>query len=353
MTALRIGIVGCGEATQILHLPSLRQLRDRFEVVAVCDASRTVAEAVAREWGVPAALTDPAALFAQSGVDAVLVASPDETHAPITVAALRAGKHVLVEKPMCVTLAQADAVIAEQARTGLVVQVGYMRLHAPAFAEARALVASLGEIRLARVHQVLGANSLIVDATSRVVRPEPSAAAGGPTPLELLMREQVGDVGAARLAAFRLLLGVSSHDLSVMRELLGVPAAVLHATARHGGAYLTAAFDYGSYVCVFETGMDAIPRFDCHIEVYADDRVVRLEYDTPYVRNLPTHVRVTEANGAGGVRESSAQTAWGDAFVHEWRAFHRSVREGAPPRVSAHDFRLDLELFTAMVSAMA
>jgi predicted dehydrogenase len=352
MTPLRIGIVGCGEATQILHLPSLRQLGDGVEVVAACDASRAVVETVTREWDIPVAVTDPAELFAQADVDAVLVASPDETHAPLTVAALRAGKHVLVEKPMCVTLAQADAVIAEQARTGLVVQVGYMRLHAPAFAEARALVASLGEIRLARVHQVLGANALIVDGTSRVARPEPSAAAAGPTPLERLMREQVGDVDAARLAAFRLLLGVSSHDLSVMRELLGVPAGVLHATARHGGAYLTAAFDYGSYVCVFETGMDAIARFDCHIEVYADDRVVRLEYDTPYVRNLPTHVCVTEANGTGGVRESRTQIAWGDAFVHEWRAFCRSVREGTRPRVSASDFRLDLELFTAMLAAM-
>jgi predicted dehydrogenase len=352
MTPLRIGIVGCGEATQILHLPSLRQLGERFEVVAACDASRSVAETVAREWDIPVAVTDPAELFGRADVDAVLVASPDETHAPLTVAALHAGKHVLVEKPMCVTFAQADAVTTEQARTGLVVQVGYMRLHAPAFAEARALVASLGEIRLARVHQVLGANALIIDGTSRVVRPEPSAAVAGPTPLERLMHEQVGEVDAARLAAFRLLLGLSSHDLSVMRELLGVPAGVLHATARHGGRYVTAAFDYGSYVCVFETGMDAIPRFDCHIEVYADDRVVRLEYDTPYVRNLPTHVRVTEADGAGGVRKSRTQTAWGDAFVHEWRAFHRSVRDGTPPRVSARDFRLDLELFTAIVAAM-
>jgi predicted dehydrogenase len=350
MAHLRIGIVGCGEATQILHLPSLRQLDELFEVVAACDASRSVVDSVARDWAIPTALTDPAELFAWDDLDAILIASPDETHSPLTVAALAAGKHVLVEKPMAVTLRQADEIILEQERSGLVVQVGYMRLHAAAFAEARRLVESLGEIRLARVHQVLGANALIIDPTSRVARPD---GARSNAALEALLREAIGNVGSTELAAFRLLLGLSSHDLSVMRELLGVPARVLYATARHSGAYLTAGFDYGDYVCTFETGMDRIPRFDCHIEVYSDDRVVRLEYDTPYVRNLPTRVSVVEANGSGGVRETRTQPTWGDAFVTEWKAFHRSVTEGIPPRVSARDFRLDLELFIEMARAMA
>jgi predicted dehydrogenase len=129
---------------------------------------------------------------------------------------------------------------------------------------------------------------------------------------------------------------------------------VLYATARHGGNYLTAAFDYGDFVCTFETGMDDIARFDCHIEIYSDARVVRLEYDTPYVRNLPTtRVSVVEANGTGGVHETRSQPSWGDAFVAEWRAFHRSVSEGVAPRVTASDFRLDLELFIDIARAMA
>jgi predicted dehydrogenase len=346
---IRIGIVGCGEATQILHLPSLRQLDELFEVVAACDASRSVVDAVARDWGIAVAVTDPAELFARADVDAILIASPDETHSPLTVAALAAGKHVLVEKPMAVTLRQADEIIVAQEGTGLVVQVGYMRLHAPAFAEARRLVESFDGIRLARVHQVLGANALVIDPTSRVVRPKGTRSNAE---LEARMREAIGDASPTVLAAFRLLLGLSSHDLSVMRELLGVPARVLYATARHGGAYLTAAFDYDDFVCTFETGTDEIPRFDCHIEIYSDDRVVRLEYDTPYVRNLPTRVSVVEANGSGGVREIRNQPSWGDAFVTEWQAFHRSVTEGAPPRVSASDFRLDLELFIELARAM-
>jgi predicted dehydrogenase len=301
---------------------------------------------------VPLALTDPGELLALEGLDAVLVASPDHTHASMVVAALAAGKHVLVEKPMCVTMREADEIIAAQARTGLVVQVGYMRRHAAAFAEARALIGELGEIRLARVHQLLGSNALIIASTSRVLRPGDEPLPSAPISMDELVREAIGDVGPDLAAAYRLLLGVSSHDLSVMRELLGVPERVLHASARHAGGYLTAAFDYGSYDCQFETGIDDIPRFDCHIEVYSDDRVVRLEYDTPYVRNLPTRVVVLDANGRGGVRETNTHTSWGDAFVSEWRAFHQAVTEGLPPRTSAVDFRNDLELFGALIRAM-
>jgi hypothetical protein len=88
MARLRIGIVGCGEATQILHLPSLRQLDDVFEIVAACDASQSVVDSVARDWSIPTALTDPASLFARPEVDAVLIASPDETHSLLAVSAL-------------------------------------------------------------------------------------------------------------------------------------------------------------------------------------------------------------------------------------------------------------------------
>jgi predicted dehydrogenase len=227
------------------------------------------------------------------------------------------GKHVLVEKPMCITPREADEIIAAQERTGLVVQVGYMRRHATAFVEARALIGALTGIRLARVHQVLGGNSLIIEPTSLVLRPDGAPPPSTATSMDALVREAIGEVDEARAAAYRLLLSVSSHDISVMRELI-----------------------------------DEIPRFDCHIEVYTDERVVRLEYDTPYVRNLPTRVVVLEANGRGGVHETTMHTAWGDAFVSEWRAFHRSVTEGVAPRTSAADFMQDLELFAAMLRAM-
>jgi predicted dehydrogenase len=127
---------------------------------------------------------------------------------------------------------------------------------------------------------------------------------------------------------------------------------VLFAAQRIGGSYLTAIFDYGPFVCHFETGIDAIPRFDAHLEVYGSHQVVRVQYDTPYVRNLPTRLFVTEENGRGGVRSLDSHPAWGDPFVAEWRAFYENITERKVPKTGPADFLQDLELFAEMARQM-
>ncbi len=108
-----------------MHLPSLRFLSDLFEVTVVCDVSRAVAERVGEDWNVPVRLVDHAAAVALEEVDAVLVATPDARHSVVALEAIAAGKHVLVEKPLCMTLREADAIAAAQEQAGVVVQVGY------------------------------------------------------------------------------------------------------------------------------------------------------------------------------------------------------------------------------------
>src|SRR5262252_3295303 len=130
---IRVGIVGCGEVTQIMHWPSLYQLSDRYEVTALCDVSPVILEKLGKLWNVQTLTTDQRELVKQSDVDAVLVANPNAFHAEATLAAIAAGKHVLVEKPMCMTRREAEEIIAAQKKSNLVVQVGYMRRYAPAF----------------------------------------------------------------------------------------------------------------------------------------------------------------------------------------------------------------------------
>ena len=71
---------------------------------------------------------------------------------------------------MCLTLAENDAVIAAQASSGKIAQVGTMRRYAPAFIEACRIVQSMDDIRLARVHDIIGGNALVIDPTSRVIK---------------------------------------------------------------------------------------------------------------------------------------------------------------------------------------
>src|SRR3954465_1137578 len=149
---VRVGVVGCGEVTQIMHLPALAQLADLFEVTALCDVSPRVLQGVGAAWSVERRVADVGELVACAEVDAVLVANPDAFHAEVALAAIAAGKDVLVEKPMCIGLRGGDESVAAAARAGAIVQVGYMRRHAPALAEAARALEELGEIRFARVH---------------------------------------------------------------------------------------------------------------------------------------------------------------------------------------------------------
>jgi predicted dehydrogenase len=353
---IRIGIVGCGEVTQIMHWPSLSQLGELYEVTALCDVSARVLETLGNRWNVSTLTTDYHELVARSDVDAVLVATPHAFHTEVTLAAIGAGKHVLVEKPMCINQREASEIISAQKGQSLVVQVGYVRRYAPAFLCACEEVKKIGAIKFARVRDFLGFNALIINQTSAVVRdPDlPKHLQAEAVQLdEELVTEALGKNADEELrSAYRLMLGLSSHDLSAMRELLGLPSKVIFAAHRAKGWYLAAAFDYDSFICQFETGIDQIPRFDAHLEVFGEHKVVKVEYDTPYVRNLPTRIFTTEANGKGGVTIIDSHPTWGDPFVDEWKAFYKNITEKLVPKSGPDDFLRDLELFGQMVQLM-
>jgi predicted dehydrogenase len=359
---IRVGIVGCGEAAQIIHWPSLNHLANYYEVTALCDVSPRVLEELGKRWNIQYLTTDHRELVTRSQVDAVLVANPNAFHSEVTLNAITAGKHVLVEKPMCVTRREADEIVAAQKGHKVVVQVGYMRRYAPAFLQGCALVKQMGPVKFARVHDLIGSNALIINATSRVVRDEhmPKAVKKAAKAREETLFEEAlgGKLTADLKKAYAIMLGLSSHDVSAMREILGLPKGVLFAACRGRagpgdvGIYLAAAFDYGPYICQFETGIDRIARFAAYLEVYGEERVVRVQYDTPYVRNSPVRLVVTEANRHGGVTELNAHPGWGDPFVEEWKAFYQNVTENKAPKTSPADFIQDLELFAEMIRQM-
>jgi predicted dehydrogenase len=353
---IKIGIVGCGEVTQIMHWPSLSQLAALYQVTALCDISPLVLETLGKRWNIGALTTDHRELVGRSDVDAVLVASPHAFHAEVTLAAIAAGKHVLVEKPMCINEREAKEIVAARQKNPAVIQVGYMRRYAPAFLYACDEVKKLGAIKFARVRDFLGSNSLIINQTSAVLRdnqlPKPLKEEASRRDEELVIEALGGNRSEDVKTAYRLMLGLSSHDLSAMRELLGMPGKVLFAAQRADGRYLAAAFDYGAFVCQFETGIDEIPRFDAHLEVFGEQKTLRIQYDTPYVRNLPIRVFTTESNRQGGVTTIDAHPAWGDPFVAEWKAFYNNVTENRLPKSGPEDFLLDLELFAQMVQLM-
>jgi predicted dehydrogenase len=98
-TPVRVAFIGTGAVTAYHHLPGLR-LDPRAELVAICDTDPTILKQRKTEWCVSHATTDPESLCRLDSVDAVVIATPNDTHRPIALAAIGAGKHVMCEKPL-------------------------------------------------------------------------------------------------------------------------------------------------------------------------------------------------------------------------------------------------------------
>jgi len=111
-----------------------------LQLAAVADPDPVARTAVQRELGVPLAVADPAAIFAQSTIDAVIIATPTSTHAELVIAAAQAGKAIFCEKPLALSLQQTHAALAAVAQADVLLQVGFMRRFDAAYQQARALI---------------------------------------------------------------------------------------------------------------------------------------------------------------------------------------------------------------------
>lgn len=144
---LRLGVAGLGRAFSLM-LPTF--VGDpRIELVAACDPRQSAREQFSRDFGGPV-FADIEALAREPGVDAIYVASPHQFHAEHTVVTAAHGKHVLVEKPMAITLAECDAMVDACSRAGVHLVVGHCHSFDTPYLHARALIQQgrLGRVRM-------------------------------------------------------------------------------------------------------------------------------------------------------------------------------------------------------------
>ncbi len=130
---ITIGIIGAG-VMGADHAKTIATQVPGAQLGAICDADLARAKDVAAATGAATATTDPLSVINDPKIDAVVIASPDATHAPLTIASIRAGKPVLCEKPLAPTSADCLTVIeAEQQAGRRLVTVGFMRRFDPAY----------------------------------------------------------------------------------------------------------------------------------------------------------------------------------------------------------------------------
>ncbi len=154
---VRVAIIGAGGVSSLQYAPALL-LDRRAQLVAVCDANPQLASQKALEWGVTWVDTDCAALFARAEqFDAVIIATPNDQHVPIALAALKAGKHVLCEKPLGLSSEEVRSLYEVARDSGQVHMTAFTYRFAPSMKFLRHLVhsGSLGQPRHFRSQRFL------------------------------------------------------------------------------------------------------------------------------------------------------------------------------------------------------
>jgi predicted dehydrogenase len=347
---LRVGLVGTGLIAQVMHLPHLAELADRFEVVAVCDIAEDSARACAERYRIPAVFTDWRELLRQP-LDAVL-ALTSGSHAPIAVAAAQAGMHVFVEKPMCFSVAEGRAMVAAAGQAGVTLMVGYPKRYDPAFARFQEEASQLAGPRLLRVTTFESPLAPYVAHYPLLPRGEPPArvtqqlraqnearvesAIGPASPLERHVYEMV-------------LLDTLVHELNTVRGLLGEPDRIEYVSlAEHT---VTAMLRFGDLpVAVHWLDLPGISRYAMEFALYGPDRRVCLSFPSPFLRNEPALLEI-EGGDAGTPRSWRTQevVSYESGFKAELAAFHECAVTGTVPVTSGLDGLADIALCEAII----
>ncbi|VEG56761.1 putative dehydrogenase [Mycolicibacterium aurum] len=303
-TPLSFGLIGAGWIGTF-HAETLAHRLPNTRLVAVADPVPGAAERLSAL----RSYQDPMELIADPSVEAVAICSPAATHADLVVAAARAGKHVFCEKPMALTLDDADRAIAAARDAGVALQVGFNRRFATDFADMR----------------------------TRIVE----GSIGTPQLLRSLTRDPGISVEvAARVKPWTIFNETLIHDFDTLcwlnpgarvTEVYAQADALIHPQFAGQGFLDTSVvqirFDNGAFA-VAEASFSAVYGYDVRGEVFGSDGILQAG-------------RAPEQAGGANVE------LFHDAYVAQFAHFVDSVQAGVEPSVNGIDARIALEIALA------
>lgn len=330
---VRFGLLGCG-AISTQHVEAIDAI-EGARLVAVASASRERARAAGERSGVPWT-TDLAALLARDDVDAVAILTPSGLHAQGALAALRAGKHVVVEKPLALSVADAEAIVAEGRRQNRLVATISQRRFEPV---------------MERLHVAVGAGALgslvLVVGEGLYHRPQ--------------SYYDSADWRGTRALDGGVLMNQAIHMVDLVRWMGGPVAAVAaqiatlgHRMESEDTATVSLRFARGALGQIVATTC-AEPGFAQELRLYGDQGHVRIVGETAIEWNVPGF----EPPSAEPATPTSASVApfpatWGTGatgHTRQYRDFVAAVRDGRRPAIGGEDGRDAVEIVTAAVES--
>ena len=312
----------------------------------VCDRSPALAEYVAKEFQVSDFTNDYGRLL-ESDLDAVILCHTDPK-TEVALEAFAAGKHLFIEKPMCFSLDEADAIIAAADKAGKIGQVGYVKLYDPAFELAKREVDTMSDISFVQINHLHPNNSLHMDQF-RIKRFDDIPAAAFDEvgkARQAAFHDAIGEVPDYVEKAFSTISGSMIHDLYGLRVMMGLPSAVVSTEIWNGGRAISTTLEYENGGRCVATWADLPNLWDFKetLEVYGDDKRVILSYPTGFARGILSTVTVYGIDADGTTFRKEPAVNWELAFSRELRHFHECIVNGTPTRSSVASARDDIAL---------
>lgn len=362
--ALRVGIVGCGLATQSLHVPALQSLATSYRITVVTDASEAVAAKVAGRTGARAVI-DAFALVEDPEVDVVVICTPDAFHLDHALAACEARrKAVLVEKPMTLNARMGRGLAEAAARTGVPVLVNYPHVYDYATQRVREVWGGAGKVTSGEFHCFLGSNDDYIADIIQMIRPpgppEPWVAMTAQLDVATAATEVLG-VGTdiAGVVGYGVVLGLTIHDIPVLRRFAGDPLTVAHARFRAGpnpvdlsGFGVDAVLETPTATLILQSEFAALKRTDWGFRIRRAEVQAEAHFPTTFAPAAPSRCSIWKAE-AGATLEQRYTDFYETGFRRVWRHVHDVVTRGAVPETPASDAVRDLELVEAIAAAAA
>jgi predicted dehydrogenase len=325
LSVLRWGILSTANIAVEKVIPGMRSAK-RAEVLGIASRDQGRAEATARQLRIPRAYGSYEALLADPDIDAVYLPLPNHLHAQWGIAAARAGKHVLCEKPLAMTAADAEALVDAGRESGVMIMEAFMYRQHPSWVAVRELVASG---RIGRLTAVDSWFSYYLEDPTNI--------------------RNIQDVGGGAL------YDIGCYCINLSRMLFGEePASVASTIVRDpasGVDILTSA------LLVFPAG---VATFTCATRVEPDQRVSiygttgRIEIEIPFniPPDRPTRVFVT-AGGDPPVAPATEvlEFAPADPYGVEADRFAEAVLDGAPLPVSGEDSVANMRVIERLFAA--
>jgi predicted dehydrogenase len=346
MAPVRLGIIGCGAIAQVHHLPNLAGLQEEFQVDLACDLSPTLAQTVARKFHVPHHTSDYHQLL-DSDVEAVLLCHSDPK-TEVALAAFAAGKHVFIEKPVCFSLREADALIAAAQKAGKVAQAGYVKVYDPAFERAQREADAMDEIHFVQINHLHPDNTLHLRQfhLERFDDIPESALSAAQTARNAALHEALGPVSAEMENAFYTLSGSLIHDLYGLRHIMGQPTRVVNTEIWQDGRCINTLLEYPSGARCTASWVDLRDLWDFKetLEIYGPGKQVIVSYPTGFARGILSTVTLQGIDAEGNTFRQEPAIDWENPFTRELRHFHACITQATPCRTPIEAARHDVAL---------